>query len=378
MAKAHRHKEKQSKTLCLCPSVPLCLLFLFVLILPACTSIHISESASEIHRRATVVDVHSCTFFLVRYGFYSLGKEHTSPLNPYTYISSVDIPRLRQGGVDAVFFSIFAEPFDIRPDRPFHHAMKMIDLVHREIDENSGQISLALSAEDVKKINASGKVAAVITVDGGHVLEGDRDNLQRLHDRGVRAMGLVHTFSNDLAISSADSRPAFSGLTDFGRDVVREMNRLGMMIDLAHCAESAFWRALEESRAPVIVSHTAAAAIHPHHRNLTDDQIEAVARNGGVVGVILYPRYLNGGFLTHLDRFVDHIEHIVRLAGIEAVAIGSDFDGITLLPRGMRDVRDLPRLTQLLLDRGFGESEIAGIMGGNIMRVFREVGKSAR
>jgi len=354
------------------------LFFILIAILPACTSIHVSDSASEVHRRATVVDLHACTFLLVRYGCYSLGSEHTSPFSPYTYLSSVDIPRLSQGEVDAVFFSIFAEPFDVRPDRPFHHAMKMINLVRREIEENSGQISLALSAEEVTRINRAGKVAALITVDGGHVLEGNLANLQRLHDRGVRAMGLVHTFSNDFAISSADSRPDFSGLTDFGREVVREMNRLGMIIDLAHCAESTFWEALEESRAPVVVSHTAAAALRPHHRNLTDDQLEAVARVGGVVGVILYSRYLERGFVSPLERVVDHIDHIVRVAGIDTVALGSDFDGITLLPRGMRDVRDLPRLTQLLLDRGYGEGDIAGILGGNIMRVFRQVGRPTR
>ena len=348
-------------------------LALLVALLPACSGIQVSDPALELHRRATVVDLHACTFILVRYGFYSLGTAHRSPLHPYTYMTSVDLPRLSEGGVDAVFFNVFSEPFDSRPDRPFHHAMRMINLVHREIEENSGRVALARRVGDVRAINDAGKVAAVITVAGGHVLEGDLGNLERLHAKGVRGLEIVHTFSNDLAISSADPRPPFEGLSEFGRNVVGEMNRLGMIVDLAHCAEKSFWEALEASRAPVIVSHTAAAALRPHHRNLTDAQLEAVARTGGVVGVILYTRYLGKGLCSPLERVVDHIDHIVSVAGIDSVALGSDFDGITILPRGMRDVRDLPRLTELLVERGYGPEEITKILGGNTLRVFRDV-----
>ena len=325
----------------------------------------------------------------------------------------LDFPRMRDGGLDAEFFSIWVDPA-YAPGDALKRALRLIDALRQQAARYPSQVEVALTAADVRRLARDGKLAALIGVEGGHVILNDLGVLRSLYALGVRYMTLTHSVSHDWADSSAGP-VRWHGLNEFGREVVREMNRLGMLVDVSHVSEETLEDVLEVSSRPVIASHSGARALCDHPRNLTDAQLRALAAHGGVVMVNFYPAFLDDEYRKRVEaaeraakpkvsalgsaylddqpgltsalwqleadlhrelpapgitRVADHIEHIARVAGIDHVGLGSDFDGVPRLPEGLEDCTKLPALTRELWRRGFREPEIRKILGENFLRVF--------
>ncbi|HZQ17977.1 MAG TPA: dipeptidase [Terriglobales bacterium] len=324
----------------------------------------------------------------------------------------VDLPRLREGGMHAPFFALWVPVYYKGPDA-VRRTLDLRDAIQRVLDKHPDQIELATSAHDIQRIVGEKKIAAVLTIEGGHQIDNDLAVLRMYRRMGIMAMTLTHFRNTDWADSSTD-KPEHNGLTDFGKQVVREMNSIGMMVDISHVSDKTFYDAVTVSTKPVIASHSSCRALSDVPRNMTDDMLRALAKNGGVVGVNFAAAFVNqqdaeelkqkvssesdvspnvtGAALDQIaakeyfddkrDYKVGHatvddaancIDHVVKIAGIDHVGIGSDFDGISLVPRGLEDVSKMPNLTAELLKRGYSESDIKKIMGGNFLRVIREV-----
>jgi membrane dipeptidase len=364
----------------------------------------------KLHNDALVADLHSDTALrMVEEGF-DFSKRDTS--------GHMDLPRLKEGGVDLQVFACWLDT-----DTPLEKCRptvdELLDSLDAQIGRNPDKIAVCRTASEAENIIGSGRIAAFLAIENGVAIANDLDNLRHFYDRGVRYMTLTHTASNDWCISSADSTPAFDGLTDFGRDVVRKMNELGMIVDVSHAHPSAVAEVLKVTTDPIIASHSCVYELCPHDRNLTDDQIRAIAQNGGVIGINFYTGYLSKEFndldkafeaehKTEIDSFkalypdygerrramrdlyaefgkkvdslgidytiiLDHIDYIVNLVGPDYVALGSDFDGVHRIPEGIDDCSMMPNITKGLVDRGYSEEDIRKILGGNFMRVFRQV-----
>lgn len=297
--------------------------------------------------------------------------------------AQTDLPRLKQGGVGAMFFvSYVAKEF--ANNGACARGMSFVDSIHRDLIERyPNDFALATTASQIESAHKRGKIAALIALEGGHAIEDSLDNLRAFYGRGVRYMTLTHTNTNHWADSSGDidnlAVQHHHGLTDFGKEVVREMNRLGMMVDVSHVADETFWDALATSRAPLIASHSNARALANVPRNMTDEMIVALAKKGGVIQI-----NFNCPFLTTekppratIADVVAHIDHIRKIAGIDALGIGSDFDGISCAPVGLEDVSKYPNLTRALLEQGYSPADIRKIYGENVLRVMRAVEKVA-
>ena len=367
----------------------------------------VSPRASQIHRRAIVVDTHDDTPQRLLFDkTFDIGRRHDN--------GSIDVPRMREGGLDALFFSIWV-PGDVTGPLAVRRAMALIDSVHEAVRRHPADLVLATTAADIRRAAAAGKIAALMGMEGGHMIDDDLGLLRSYASLGVRYLTLTHSANTNWADSSGDT-PKHNGLTAFGRDVVRELNRLGVMVDVSHVADKTFYDALEVTRAPVIASHSSCRALSNHPRNMTDDMLRALARNGGVVMINFTVGFLSeehrvaslkaggtrsvrgavedvrqrglrdsrkrsphasammSGALPAVswETIVDHIDHAVKVAGVEHVGLGSDFDG-TSLPLGMEDASMLPKLTQALLDRNYSERDIEKILGGNFLRVMERV-----
>ncbi len=323
----------------------------------------------------------------------------------------VDFPRLREGGVNAPFFAMWVPTYYKGADA-VRRTLDLRDAMQRVLDAHPDQIALALNASDVERITKSGKIAAILSVEGGHQIDDDLAVLRTYYKLGVRSMTLVHFTNNNWADSSTD-KPVHNGLTPFGKDVVREMNRLGMIVDISHVSDKTFYDALAVTTKPVIASHSSCRALSPVPRNMTDDMIRALAKNGGVIGINFGEGFLNpkdAETLMHavrktdtapaaggaaLDKYhaaqlhkelatttpsfgtledaVKHIDHAVKIAGIDHVGIGSDFDGISAAPKGLDDISKMPALAAALRKKGYSEQDVRKIFGGNTLRVLREV-----
>jgi microsomal dipeptidase-like Zn-dependent dipeptidase len=253
-----------------------------------------------------------------------------------------------------------------------------IKSIHEQIEWNSDLCELAVTPDDLVRIKKSGKKAIFIGIENGYAIGQNTAPLAKFRRKGVTYLTLCHLYDNDICdTSSPQSRQEWNGLSPFGREVVQRMNRLGMMIDLSHASDSTFWDVLKRTAAPVICSHSSARALCDHDRNLTDDQLRALAQNGGVVQVCLLNLYLHPDpAQASLADAVEHIDHIVRIAGIDHVGIGSDFDGGGGVP-GLEGSNDLIQITVKLLEKGYSEEDIAKIWGGNFLRVMREVQEKA-
>lgn len=325
---------------------------------------------------------------------------------------ATDIPRLRRGNVGAQIWSVYAPSETARKGTALQTTIEQIQLVHELIRRYPDTFALALSANDVDRCRESGRIASLIGIEGGHCIEDSLANLRRLHDLGARAMALTHADSVGWADAATDE-PRHGGLTPFGEEVIREMNRLGMLVDLSHVSPDTMRHALRVTTAPVIFSHSSARAIADHPRNVPDDVLALTAANGGVVMVNFYSgfvhpesarkradmfdvsRRLRAEFPDDADYkaakrrweaehpidrgsvhdVVDHIDHVVKVAGIDHVGIGSDFDGVTLLPRQLEDVSAYPAITQELLNRGYRPDQVDRIMSRNVLRVLRAAGQ---
>ena len=360
----------------------------------------------RIHRDAIVVDGHNdVTTWILDFGF-DLGMNGADPAKRRAELywvlgwllstpkgdqlrTHTDLSRLKAGGVDAQFFSIFAHPrYAKAPGGTKGRAFQMIDALEEQIRRHGDDLELAVSAEDVRRVSRGDKISVLMGLEGGHAIEDDLVNLQQFRDRGVRYMTLTWNNTNGWADSSGDES-RHGGLTEFGREVIGEMNRLGMVVDVSHASDETFWDALEATSAPLMATHSSARALVDNPRNLSDEMLEAVAQNGGVVmvnfgGTFIDPRKASkwriirdvilhwGPSPVPLDLLLDHIDHVVRVAGIDHVGLGSDFDGTLLLPEGANDVSGFPNITAGLLERGYSQTDIQKILGENALRVLEQ------
>jgi membrane dipeptidase len=370
----------------------------------------------RVHRSTLLIDTHNDVPTRTVDGF---------DIGSHTGTGHTDIARLKEGGVGAQFFAVYVAASYVTGNRSANRTLQMIDTVrHDIIDRYPNDFMLATSAKDIEEAHRRGKIAALMGIEGGHAIEDSLRLLRDYYDLGIRYMTLTHSNTNNWADSSGDIDDAkvkhHNGLTDFGKQVVREMNRLGMMVDISHVADKTFWDALEVSRAPIFASHSSCRALTRHARNMTDDMIVALAKKGGVVQVNFYCGFISQKFrdndaadtkaldarmaqetagkkLSEPDQqilseklrkelglsratladVVDHIDHIRKIAGIDAIGLGGDFDGVSCTPIGMEDVSKYPNLTRALLEKGYSAEDIRKIYGGNFLRVMRAVEAAA-
>jgi len=347
---------------------------------------------ARVHRSAILIDTHNDVPLRTVLGF-DIGvpdqRGHTS------------IPRLKQGGVGAVFFAVYVAPSYAKSGGAARQALEVIDSVRRDIvDKYPNDFTLATSAAEIERAHKQGKIAALMGVEGGHAIEDSLRVLRIFYDLGARYMTLTHANTNNWADSSGDVNRAgvehHNGLTKFGREVIAEMNRLGMMVDVSHVSDKTFWDVLETSAAPVLATHSNCRALSNIPRNLTDEMITALARKGGQVNMNFGCEFLSqksadaspwvnpsvaaGARMPRatVQDLVAHIDHVVKLAGIDHVGIGTDFDGIGCTPEGLDDPGKFPNLTRALLEHGYQPADIQKIYGGNMLRLMRAVEQAKR
>jgi membrane dipeptidase len=278
---------------------------------------------------------------------------------------------LQQGEVDIQFFSIWVS--EAQYQNRFEQALVMRDLFYSELTANPGTIAQAKTMQDALNINSLGKIAAVIGVEGGYHIENSFDKLYTLYDAGMRYLTITWNNSTSWAVSAKDTRTWTDGLTEFGKQVIKKLDSLGVIIDVSHVGIKTIQDILLITKNPIVATHSGARSISNHYRNLYDWQIKDIANSGGVIGVVFYPWFLNGSASASIADVIAHIDHIVNLVGIDYVSIGSDFDGIEVTPSGLEDVTKFPDLTLALLQHGYSESDLEKILGGNFKRVFEQV-----
>jgi len=311
----------------------------------------------RVHEEAVIVDSHNDTIMA--------HKRLGISLNERTSKTQVDIPRLREAKVDVAFFAVDVT----RAVKNYlTYALDAFGFFDRNLEYASTEVSIVATKRDLFEAIRSGNLAIIMAIENSDATEGSLDVLRMLFKLGVRSIGLTHNTRSLAADGVGESRTG-GGLTNFGVQLVEEMNRLGIVVDLAHISEKGFWDALEVSKKPLIVSHGNCKALCNHRRNLTDDQIRGLASKGGVIGVTFVPAFVDEK-KPSLSRLIDHVDHIVDVAGIDHVGIGSDFDGGGTL---LKDVMELPKITERLLERGYGEGEVKKILGENFLRVLSEV-----
>ncbi len=346
----------------------------------------VPPEAAALHRESLVIDLHVDSFLWVRLFGYDMGRRHENRIPSAPFAWHADLPRLREGGVGAAGFGIVVNPRRARPELVFplrvlswwerergvDAVLHTLDLMRECAARYPAQFALATTAAEVRVARAAGKIAGLACLEGAHGIEGSLDNVQRAYERGLRSIGPVHFQATEagypMTVAEFDGR----GLPPFGRELIAEMERLGMIVDLAHLNAAGFAEALQVARRPLWVSHAGCAAVHPHRRNLTDEQIRALADRGGVVGIVFEQSYLSEDG-ANLERALDHIEHALRVGGEDAVAIGSDFDGFITPAVGLEDAAQMPHLTAGLLARGHSPRTIQKILGENALRVIAEV-----
>ncbi|MBI2825611.1 MAG: membrane dipeptidase [Planctomycetia bacterium] len=375
----------------------------------------LTDVALALHRQALLVDGHNDLPWQLRTkGDSGFDKFDVSQPQP---MLDTDLPRLRKGGVGAQFWSAYAPVETIRKGEAAKVTLEQIDLIRRLVARYPDDLEMAYTADDIERIHGAGKIAALIGVEGGHAIENSLESLRRLHGLGARYMTLAHTDSLDWVDSATDA-PRAGGLSAFGEEVVRTMNSLGMLVDISHISAEAMHATLRVARAPVIASHSSAFAVAGHPRNVPDDVLREVAKNGGVIMVNFYSGFIVperaevGARLVaaRIERrklrtddaeddamkllrnsreqeklpagtvhtLVDHIDHIIKVAGVDHVGLGSDYDGVTKLPAQLEDVSCYPYITQELLNRGRSPDEVRKILGENLLRAMRDAERVAR
>jgi membrane dipeptidase len=381
----------------------------------------VSPHAKAIHDSALVLDTHADTPQRFLYENFDIGNSDPKD------IGHISLDKARAGNLGAEFFSIWADP--VTTQGLFAKStFDMIDSVYEQAARHPGRVMMAFSVADIERAHKQKKLAALMGIEGGHSIENDIRLLRDFYRLGVRYMTLSWSNTNEWADSSGDINDPkiehHNGLTDFGKQVVEEMNRLGMMIDVSHVADNTFWDAIATTKAPVIASHSSARALTNHPRNLTDDMLRAMTKNGGVVMVNFYSGFVDENYrkaaeaqkkdadaavadniakhraagqpVNYLDTdrierkwtakiprppfksLIDHIDHIAKVAGVDHVGLGSDFDGVAgAMPEGIDSAADLPKITQALLDRGYSADDIRKILGGNLLRAFSEAERAS-
>jgi membrane dipeptidase len=380
----------------------------------------LEKKVQRIHEECLTVDTHCDTpMLMVKPGF-NVREEHEAPKY------RVDFPRMEKGGLDAMFFAVFTgqKPrTEENYQKTYALANQMLDSIHSSLKHNGDLATLALKANDLATIEKNGKRAIYIGMENGFPLAKDISRVEEFYKKGVRYITLCHSYHNDICDSSSDSKPAeHNGVSDFGKQVIAEMNRLGMMVDVSHASDKSFFDAIELSKAPIIASHSSVRAIASHNRNMTDEMIQKIAAKGGVIQICLLDAYIKDpdtttvkflklkqlrakrnmikGEMTEAQKevyykeweeiqemdspdmpavknLVDHIDHVKNLVGVDYVGIGSDFDGGGGL-LDCADVSQFPNITRELIRRGYSEKEIRKIWGGNLLRVFKQVEQMAQ
>jgi len=316
----------------------------------------------NIHEKSIVCDTHVDTLLKLLDGL-EFGKRNDT--------GHIDLVRLKEGGINVQVFACWIAP-KFAPDNSIKQTLILIDQMYQQLTSYPERLGLATKAEHIEQLCGNGKIAAILSIEGGHAIEGEIGVLRMFYQLGVRAMTLTWNNHNELADSSQDPK-VDGGLTQLGKDVVSEMNRLGMLIDISHCSEKTFWDTIDCSEKPIIASHSNAKAVCNHRRNLTDDMIKAIAENNGFIGINFYPSFLTSAQTVSIENVFEHIDYIVELAGVDCVGLGSDFDGISAVPIGLEDCSKVPNITNGLIERGYSEKQISKILGKNFLRVFKEV-----
>jgi membrane dipeptidase len=368
-------------------------------------------SASDLHRRAIIVDGHCDTPYRL--------FRHNVHLDQHDTEAQADLRSLQEGGITASFFASYVPPFYAGRGAA-RFARQLIDVIRAEARRRPDAVTLCTDSAGIRAAKRDGRIALMIGVEGGHAIEDSLDTLRDLYALGARYLTLTHVNTNNWCDSSGDA-PRHGGLTGFGRDVVRTMNDLGMIVDVSHISDAAFAHVLETTRTPVVATHSSCRALCRHPRNMTDDMLRALAKNGGVCMINFFSAFISdtvaqvimsaqrrpkkelegtGGteempddrtdwdsylkwFQTlgcptaTLDQVADHIFHAAEVAGIDHVGIGSDFDGVPALPDGLLTAAGLPSLTARLLERGMSEGDVAKVLGANFMRVFEAIERAA-
>jgi len=372
------------------------------------------KTAEKVLQQAILIDTHADTPQMILDEGYDLAQ----PDSPFM----LSIPKMRQGHLGAEFFSIWVDVTWPKQDL-IHRALELIDVVNEQVARHSDVLGMATTADEIVRLHLQGRIAILMGVEGGHIIEDDLRVLDIYSRLDVRYMTLTHTANTGWADSSGD-QPKWNGLTDFGKQVVERMNRLGMMVDISHVSDKTFYDALAVTKAPVIASHSSCRALCDVPRNMSDDMIRALAKNGGVMDINFYSGFLSQAYadaykkvekqlqaelatareryasqgkrLPYLEEekiehavlkdlpapsytaIADHIDHAVQVGGVDHVGLGSDFDGINSAPIGMEDVSKLPDLVRELARRGYSEQDLKKILGGNLLRVMRQVERVSR
>jgi membrane dipeptidase len=329
----------------------------------------------RIHRDSVVVDTHCDTLKCMLPAFTrprdSMWADRSGVgMGQRSSLGHIDIPRLLEGGVTCQVFAISGER-GRTPSHSLRTALEMVERFYRECGANADTVVPVTTSGEITKAKKAGRVAAMLSIEGSDVLEGSVEVLRVYHRLGVRMVGLVHSIRNELADGVADRRTG-GGLSELGVQAVEELNRLGMIVDVSHLNDEGFWDVMELTKAPVIASHSNCRVVCDHPRNMTDDMIRALAGNGGVMGMNFAPAFVHPVKAT-LGGVVDHIDHIVELVGPGHVGLGSDFDGIPSTPVGLEDATRMPGITGELVKRGYSEEDVRKILGGNHLRLIKEV-----
>ena len=372
------------------------------------------RKALAIHKKAIVIDTHNDVTTPMTNDDYDLSG---TPPAPYR----TSIERMKQGGMTAEFFSLYVKPWYVTHGGAARRTLDMIDSVYRAVERHPGDLLFSTTAADIRKAKKQGKIAALMGIEGGHAIENSMATLREFYRLGVRYITLTWNNTNDWADAGRGEKK-HNGLSDFGKEVVREMNRLGMLVDVSHVSDKTMSDALDISTAPIIASHSSARALSNVPRNIPDDLLRRIAKNGGVVQVNFYSVFVDAATVSPqsderdrrlkaqqdalnekykddperlaeegdkleaanplpplpISKLIDHIDHIVKVAGIDHVGIGADFDGANDMPEGAEDVSMLPNITYELLKRGYSEKDIRKIWGENFLRVFAEAERIAR
>ncbi|MBI3270595.1 MAG: membrane dipeptidase [Planctomycetes bacterium] len=334
----------------------------------------VSPAALAFHRDAVVGDLHSHALLNMTYLRRDLALRSSGPSFYNPLQNQIDLPRALAGGMDVLTFTTYVPANPFRPGTRDRATFRMMDVFDRFVAGNPGRVAHCRTPADLDRALASGRLAALLAVEGGHALEGRLDHLARFKARGVWYLTLTHFIDNGIAGASMQRSSREVGLTPFGRDVVRELERLGILVDVAHTSDRAFWETLELCRRPVLCSHTGARGMQPWPRNLSDEQIRALAARRGLIGIIATPGYLAAGasWRDGSGLYARAAEYFLERAGEDCVALGTDMDGYILPLADCRDVTALPRLTQAMLDRGIPPSALRKVLGQNLLRLFRE------
>ncbi|HMK83285.1 MAG TPA: dipeptidase [Candidatus Bathyarchaeia archaeon] len=331
------------------------------------------EATLQLHKRATVVDAHIDTLLEIMVPPARPIKLPTPrKFGERSSKGHVDLPRLLESGVDLQIFAVYIQP-EYKIERALHRALQVFDRFYKELHDHEDKMMLFTKVSDVREAEKQGKIAAMLSIEGGEAVEADLGILRMLYKLGLRAMTLTWNERNQIADGAGEGRTK-GGLTNFGVELVKEMNNLGMVVDVSHLNDAGFFDVIETTTKPIIASHSNCRAVCNHRRNLTDDMIKILADNGGVMGMNFAPSFVDENKENAtLERVLDHVDHIVKVASVDNVGLGSDFDGIETTPKGLEDVTRMPYLTEGLLKRGYKEDDIRKVLGENFLRVFRQV-----